>query len=327
MGMGLYLRGQRWYIRWKEGGRLHAKSLGPSIKTEAQARAVLKTWDRKRMQGKLGLLDPSRITLEQFKEQFLIERHGHIAESTLERYSFALQAIINLEGSGLLLRSLTASRISKWASLRLTSGIKPISVNTDLRHIKAALRWAAKRGFLESAPEIEMVRQPKRLPRHLTPAEMDRFFDAEPDPLRRRLWMFALWTGLRREELLGFQWQNIIWGARPTARIIGKGDKERLVPLLPKAVEALGDIKDIGPVWPQVHPATLSKWFKRTAKEAGLSAHLHDTRHTCFTYLLSKGVKLKVVQTIAGHSDIRITQEYTKAFVGDLYDEMSKVLY
>ena len=52
---------------------------------------------------------------------------------------------------------------------------------------------------------------------------------------------------------------------------------------------------------------------------------LHDLRHTCFTYLVSKGVNLKVVQAIAGHSDIRVTMGYAQGLVADLYDEMAKV--
>ena len=124
--------------------------------------------------------------------------------------------------------------------------------------------------------------------------------DREKNLLRRRLWIFVVWTGLRRAEVLGLKWQHIVWGDRPAMKVTGKGDKERIVPLLPAAVEALGPRKDIGPVWPQVHPSRLSKWFKFAAERAEVKAHFHDLRHTCATYLLSRGVSIKAVQQILG---------------------------
>lgn len=195
-----------------------------------------------------------------------------------------------------------------------------------MRHIKAALRKAAKWGLIEKAPEIEMLKTPKRLPRHIPPEQLEEILNAEQHPKRKRLWLFLLWTGCRRSEALNLSWEHITWSEKPAARIVGKGDKERIVPLLPPAAKALGKRADLGPVFPGFHPITTSKWWRGLVKKAGYpGVRLHDLRHTCFTYRVSKGVNLKVVQTIAGHSDIRVTMGYAQGLVGDLYDEMAEV--
>jgi len=65
--MGLFKRNDRWYVRWREKGRLVRRFLGHEIKTEAQARAPSGESSKNSVEGKLGLLDPSRTTLGEFR--------------------------------------------------------------------------------------------------------------------------------------------------------------------------------------------------------------------------------------------------------------------
>jgi len=324
--MGIFKRGNRWYIRFKVNGRDVKKSLGPKVKTKAQAENVFRKLQDERRRGRVGFLDPSKTTLADLRERFLTERKDYIADTSLERYRSTFAVLIRDLGEDYLLKHLTSRKISQWAGIRLSQRLSPVTVNSDLRHVKAILRRAAKWGMIASAPEIEFLRQGKRLPRHIPLEDLERLLRAETRPVQRRLWTFLLWTGLRRAEALQLTWQNVLIGPKPAVKVIGKGDKERSVPLLPPAREALGPLKNLGPVWPQVHPSTLSKWFRTVADSCGMDSRLHDLRHTCATFLLSRGVNIKAVQEILGHSDLRITQEYTKVFIGNLYDEMSKAL-
>jgi len=324
--MGVFKRGNRYYARWRKDGRLIRKTLGPEIKTKAQAEAAFRKINEDRRDNRLRLLDPSRSTLAALRSQFLTERRGHIAKDTLVRYRSTFNMLIRDLGEEYLLKHLTARKLSQWAALRLEQGLKPVAVNSDLRHIRAALNRAEKWGMVHKAPDIEFLKVPKRLPRHIRIEDLNTLLNAESDPIRRRLWTFFLWTGLRRREVLTLTWQDVTRGDRPSIRVIGKGDKERIIPLLPPALEALGTPKDIGPIWPPVHYDTLTHWFIKLARSCGVKARLHDLRHTCATYLLSRGVNIKAVQEIMGHTDIRITQEYAKKFVGNLYDEMKKAL-
>ena len=116
---------------------------------------------------------------------------------------------------------------------------------------------------------------------------------------------------------------DAIDSARMTIRIVGKGDKERLVPLPVMLLDALRahwkTHRD--PTWlfpsPEregpVRVACAQKAFRRVREQAGIDAAFtaHSLRHSYATRLLEKGVELRVVQILLGHANIQSTQIYT----------------
>jgi integrase len=106
--------------------------------------------------------------------------------------------------------------------------------------------------------------------------------------------------------------------------ITGKGDRQRVIPLVPPAVEALGAPEKTGPVFAVFSADYLPHRFVKAAKAAGVKARLHDLRHTCLTWLVAHGIPLKLVQEIAGHSDIKTTLNYAKTFAGGAYETLVK---
>ena len=68
--MGVYKRGESWYVRWRQRGRLIRKSLGPEVTTKAQAEAVWRELKKRRREGRLGFLDPSQARLDQFRRDY-----------------------------------------------------------------------------------------------------------------------------------------------------------------------------------------------------------------------------------------------------------------
>ena len=325
--MGLVKRGDRWYIRRMINGRQVWRSLGPEVKTKHEAEILLKDFEKQLLNERFISLDSSSVTIQQWIEQFLRDNAPHWAKSTQKRYHGALKIFMDHYGEATLLRTVTTRSLSQYASRRLAAGVSPNGVNTELRHVKSALRTAQEWGWLTKAPTVRMVKIPHRLPRHIPPQDIDRIIDAEVHDDRKRLWIFMLWTGMRRGEAHGLKWQNITWGEKPVARVVGKGDKERAVPLLPPATQALGPAKDIGPIWPQVHMDQYTRWFHEAVQRAGLTGHrLHDLRHTCVTYMISRGIPVATVQRIVGHTNIATTMLYAAGFVGDLWDEMSRML-
>lgn len=326
-GMGVYQRNGQWWYRRRVKGQLHRWSLAKlGIATEAQARAYEREMTKARLEDHLAKLDPSRVTLESFTRQYLEERTPHVAPKSLARYRTSLTVLARDLGGNCLLRSLTARKLANWAGRRLAQGVTPAGVNADLRHIRSALNTAARWSLVEKAPFVEMVKEPRLLPRHLTPSQVETLLKAETNFDRRRLWLFLIWTGMRRLEAHGLHWEHIAWGEAPSARVVGKGRRERLVPLLPEAVVALGEPKDLGPVWPQVHLDTWTHWFEDTARAAGVSARLHDLRHTAATWMIARGVPVRVVQEVLGHAQITTTERYSKAYIGDLYQALSQGL-
>jgi len=354
--MGLFRRGKRWYVRWREpGGRLVRRSLGPEVTTEAQAKAVWRKLEKARLEGKLGLLDPSRVTLQDFRREYVRVRRGMVAPGgrregglsaeTVRRDQQALKSLEAVLGGGFLLRKLRQRQIDDWMGelmSRPTRPVKPATVASYLRHIKAALSTAVEWGHLKSAPRLKgprVCQDPAG--RALLPRQMRKVLSLEPNPERRALWEFMLWTALRRQEVIGLQWQDVhLEGGAPWMEVTGKGGKRRVVPLLPEALRALRAMprSDLGPVWrfhvrryKKPRPVTgspLSRWFKEALRRAGFEhARLHDLRHTSLTWLAAAGVSERIIQEIAGHASITTTQLYTRgvARVADLHRHLSRV--
>lgn len=289
--------------------------------------------EKAKLEGRLAELDPSTKTLGQFIEEYLSHRAPlKLSPATKRQDGIALRSLQGVLGAGCLLRSIRQKKIDGWISALLSQGCSVFSINSYLGHIRAALTLAVEWGYLKEAPKIRRVKPPTRLPRALTPDEIDRVLAKEDFPERRALWEFFLWTGARRQEVIDLHWKDVhLEGGSPWVRLVGKGDKERLVPLMPGAVAALQVMlkAEVGPVWifsgKPVTNHTLSHWFKRTARLAGVpETHLHDLRHTAATWMAARGVSERIIQEVMGHASITTTQIYTRgmARIVDLYREL-----
>ena len=178
---------------------------------------------------------------------------------------------------------------------------------------------------------LESPRLWKKLPHFLTPAEMEAILNA-PDlktrtGIRDKALLECLYaTGMRVSEIAGMKLQGVNF-ENGFVRCIGKGSKERIVPLGRKAVEACETY--IKKVRPKQKPVTdhlfigkrrmgLSRvaiWglIKTHARKAGIQKSItpHTFRHSFATHLLERGADLRIVQELLGHADIATTQIYT----------------
>ncbi|MEJ2672528.1 MAG: site-specific tyrosine recombinase XerD, partial [Deltaproteobacteria bacterium] len=186
-----------------------------------------------------------------------------------------------------------------------------------------------------SANPVELLdspRLPQRLPRVLGEAEVEALLNA-PDPatpggLRDQALLEVLYaTGLRVSELVGLTLKQLDL-RRGVVRPLGKGSKERVVPMVPLAVEKLQTyLKEGRPqllrgrespyVFVNRRGGRLSrqgfwKLLKQYALKAGIrTLSPHTLRHSFATHLLSRGANLRVLQMLLGHADLATTQIYT----------------
>ena len=318
--MYVFKRGNRWWVSEQIDGRNVRRSLGPDAKTKEQALIVA--------QGGKIEPEPDYLTLEQFFNDFEIDARIRIAKSSVSRYCRSFRAIMRDLGERFPVEKLDRRTLNKWAATLLDRGRSPEGINLDLRHIRAALRRGADLDILPLAPKVDLVRTRKRLPRHLTQEQVNQILAAESRPDFKRLWSFMIWTGLRRREAFELDWSMVSLGDHPSALVIGKGDRERVVPLLAPALAAMGQPTESGRVFSTVGaPDNMTVHFKATARLAGVpQARLHDLRHTCLTFLVGHGVPLKLVQDIAGHSTISTTMNYAKIFTGNAHEVLNKAL-
>ncbi len=180
---------------------------------------------------------------------------------------------------------------------------------------------------------MPLPRRRDKLPRSLTPGEIERLIDASngvaPRALRDRALLELLYgAGLRVSEAVGLDRASIDLENR-VVRCIGKGDKERLVPLGREAVEAVRRYLSRGrPYLDKRHRPELFLnaqggaltragaflILRRVATKAGLDptrVHPHLLRHSFATHLLEGGADLRSVQEMLGHADLGTTEIYT----------------
>ena len=137
-----------------------------------------------------------------------------------------------------------------------------------------------------------------------------------------RIIQFGLYTGCRRAEIVSAKWENY---KAPLLKVKGKGDKERNIPIIKKALAAMGPEKKKGPIFLQVHPDTYTHRFKKLALKCGLKdVHFHHLRNSAATAMLEAGIDLPVIQKILGHESISTTQIYADVLYNHMVDQMRK---
>ena len=216
------------------------------------------------------------------------------------------------------MRLVNEKSIDQFKKVCLARGVKPKSINTYLRHLKAGIREAHQLEHIKKIPRIRFLKEPSRLPKIFSRRDLKHIlaYIKKTDYELWRVVQFSLWTGTRRNEICTLTWQDV---RKDTVRIIGKGDRERWVDLLPGAMEALGPRKDVGRVFTPYHKDTISHRFKKYLNDLRIAGHFHMLRHTSATQMLNNGIPLPVIQAILGHSNISTTQIYAK-----VHDELRK---
>jgi site-specific recombinase XerD len=229
----------------------------------------------------------------------------------------------------------SAEQVEAWLADLRARGQAPSSVVRRAAAARSFYRHLVALGQRADNPaaEVDLPRRRRRLPRSLSLGEIERLIDAAngttPRSLRDRALVELLYgAGLRVSEAVGLERGGVDLEAH-TVRCVGKGDKERVVPLGTRAVEALRRYLARGrPYLDRRHlpelflnaqggPLTRGGAFlilRRLAAEAGLDAeriHPHLLRHSFATHLLEGGADLRSVQEMLGHADLGTTELYT----------------
>ena len=279
---------------------------------------------------------PSAALIDAFCDQVWLQ--DGLAASSLASYRRDLTAWAGwLERNGLK-HLLAAERgdVDLYLAAQFRAKAKSTSIGRRLSSLRRFYRLQAAQGAIVSDPTLR-VRAPKlsrALPKSLSESEVEALLDA-PDHdatlgLRDRAMLETLYaTGLRVSELVGLTLGQVSFDMG-VVRVLGKGGKERLVPLGEEAVDWLrrylassrtrlagGAKSDAVFITARRGPLTRQAFWqlvKRYALKAGIAASKispHTLRHAFATHLLNHGADLRVVQLLLGHSDITTTTIYT----------------
>jgi integrase/recombinase XerD len=281
-----------------------------------------------------GSASPTADLIERFLDAVWMERG--LSPNTLSAYRADLTALDRwLDARGVPLASAHRGDLLGFIAWRVESGARPRSTARQLSSFRRFYRHLLREAVLREDPtaQIAMPKIGRSLPRSLTEEEVEALLDAPVihDPLghRDRTMLEVLYaTGLRVSELVNLKATQVNLN-QGVLRIIGKGDRERLIPLGDEAVrwvtqfvrgarsEILLD-RQTEYLFPTRRGDRMTRqafWhiIKRYARKAGVQKELspHTLRHAFATHLLNHGADLRVVQMLLGHSDLSTTQIYT----------------
>jgi len=279
-------------------------------------------------------MPPPSELIQRFLDALWAERG--LADNSLRAYGADLRDLdewLQRRRSGLL--EATPAQLLGYLAELSVRGVRARTAARRLSAIRQFYQLAVREGWIAADPslELEPPRLGRPLPKTLTEAEVEALLEApdlaSPEGLRDRVMLELLYaTGLRvselvtlRPEQLGLQ-QGLV-------RIVGKGGKERLVPMGDEAQDWLqrflrGPRADLlgqrqcKALFPTRRGEGMTRqafWYriKKHARVAGIRQEIspHTLRHAFATHLVNHGADLRVVQLLLGHSDLSTTQIYT----------------
>jgi integrase/recombinase XerD len=281
-----------------------------------------------------NLSDDPKALIERFLDAIWMERG--LSDNTLGAYRADLFALHQrLSANSVSLVKATRADVMDYIAWRVEGGAKPRSTARQLSSFRRLYRYLLREGLISDDPtaNIAMPKIGRALPQSLSEEEVDSLLAApnvaEPLGHRDRAMLEVLYaTGVRVSELINLKMSQINLN-QGVLRIIGKGDRERLIPLGDEAQDwvrefidgARGEIlleRQTDYLFPTRRGDRMTRqafWhiIKRYAKKAGVAKKLspHTVRHAFATHLLNNGADLRVVQLLLGHSDVSTTQIYT----------------
>jgi integrase len=260
------------------------------------------------------------VTLAEAAERYLATR---ARKRTLKKDERILKHLQSAFGAATALEDLTASRISQYKASRMASKIgspgterllTAAAVNRPLALLRHLLRTAHEEWeILPAVPRIRLEREPQGRLRWLTEDEIRRLLEACGKSRNRELRtavVLAINTGLRRSELLGLTWDQVDLSRGVIRLEMTKSGKRREVPLNAESYAALVSLgpKDTGRVFSK---QSLRKAYENAVGNATLDdVNFHTLRHTFASWAVMRGVSLKELQELLGHSSLAMTMRY-----------------
>ncbi len=224
----------------------------------------------------------------------------------------------------------------------------PASIARKLASLRSFFKYWIKEGVLSANPakDVATPKVPKRLPKFLTVDEVATLLGSPVNTdiltLRDKAMMEVMYaSGLRVSELVGLDTDNVSL-SEGVVKVLGKGRKERVVPIGQKAQTALAnyfarreDLLDkshpskavyLNRQGERITPRSVERMVQKYLRISGLQKEVtpHVLRHSFATHMLNSGADLRGIQELLGHTSLSTTQKYTHVSVDKLMDVYEK---
>ena len=230
----------------------------------------------------------------------------------------------------------------------LHKNLKKTTIARKLSALRSFFSFLVKKGFIETNP-AEFVQTPKRrqsVPNYLPIDEAFRLLDSITGDsilaLRNRALLETLYsTGIRVSELVGMD-RDAVDFEKGFIRVLGKGNKERMVPVGKKAMRCIrqylekrqgsgkkeqdGDALFLNRYGARLGVRSVARFIEQVNRRLGVTRPVspHGLRHTFATHLLDAGADLRIVQELLGHASLSTTQRYTHVSIDHLMEVYDK---
>lgn len=286
-----------------------------------------------------------------------------IKERTFDQYESVIRVHIIPEFGSFKLVDLKESQLQKFYNRLLEDGLSARTIHVINTVLSSALKKAMKNRLIlyNVCDGIELPKQVKKERRVLTTDEQKRLIKELKKDEQGAMYIFALFTGLRRGEVLALQWDDvdlengIIKVTKNLGRVktyVDSGDKTKLIvsepktessrrvipivdsliPLLETQKKRTQEKNEFNLVFPSeaggyIDPGNYNRKFYKIVKRAGLpKANPHSLRHSFATRALEAGLDLKTTQELLGHASINITSDmYTHVLMQHKKHEVKKL--
>jgi len=288
--------------------------------------------------------------MDDVRKRFLnyIQYEKRLSSNTLLAYEQDLSQFYsflesNFQHTDLL--TVNSSMIRSWTISLIEKQDTATTVNRKISCLKSFYKFQLRGGKIQQNPTSKIIRPkvPKRLPKDVSANKLQDIKDkleinltGDSFEARRDYTMFMTFylCGLRRSELIDMQWSQIDL-AQKQISVIGKGKKQRFIPVDLSLIELLSEYKkeltnnEIIPednsvfvlksgkkLYPNFVYRTIKKYLSEVTSQKGIGPH--SLRHSFATHLLNEGAELNAIKGLLGHSSLASTQVYTHSSIEKL---------
>lgn len=298
---------------------------------------------------KAGSSEPQEELLERFVHYLEVERN--YSAHTVSAYRSDLSGFFEWAGEKEIpIVQISHRQVRSYMGALEKSGCAKSTINRKLSAIKSFYRWLEVEGEIEATPisAVSGPKKPKSLPRRMVPEDIAKLLRAwdgdDARSLRNKAILELMYaSGARISEIAGLEVGDFDF-AEQQIKVMGKGSKERIIPVHSLAVDSARAYLDDARPELQAKAKTstkvfflstrgnpmsadsIRKMFKQSLERAGLDSSYspHDLRHSFATDMLEGGADLRTVQELLGHSSLSTTQIYTHMSAAHLIDVHAK---
>lgn len=349
-----------WVVRWfgSDGDRY-----SKSFKGRKEAEKFAESKQQEVRQGKGDA--PQPVSLKAFYDEHKQLMAGNVAAKTLHMQLATLKLLAGSVGWERPILRITAKDIERFRSKRIGTGIAPATANREVKTLRRLFNLAIVRSYLPQGANpcsgVSLLKIGRKRPTYCPPRDFEALAGKAKDAMWRAMLVVMYTTGLRLREAMNLTWGDIDFAAGQVHVTRRKADgfvqawtpkdhEMRSIPVPQRAIDLLSRWQTLAPEgcpyvfmdqgrWDYYRQHVLSKtWragqdlsnnvlrrFQRICRKVGVGPYtIHDMRRSCITNW-AKELPIHVVQQLAGHSDIKTTQQFYLSVRSEDVDRAQKV--